>query len=387
MLVQDPPLPGTATIAVPPVTPVSLGQLFAKNALIGGIRPDVFDQIFPLIQAVTLGPDEVIFAENDPGDSLYLIAQGSVKISKRGRGGQQETLAHLMEQDFFGEMALVDSGRRSAQASAIGQTVLGRIDHEGWDRLLHLAPHEVLSNFIRAITRRLRHNNQHFIEEVMRSERLSLLGTTMSCVVHDMNNPINTILNACHVIQKNIHDELTDQMSEFIRDAVERMQMMTREIVDFSRGETELKLQSVAINNLLRSLEPEFAKCRPFIDVKVEVLYDGTIQADRHRLIRVFSNLIRNAREAMKGKEGNSLRFVIKQVGPMLRFEFSDTGCGIPSDVLPSVFEPFVTHGKTGGTGLGLAVSKAVVEAHQGTISVQSSENGTSFQIDLPLRT
>jgi signal transduction histidine kinase len=79
------------------------------------------------------------------------------------------------------------------------------------------------------------------------------------------------------------------------------------------------------------------------------------------------------------------LRFVVKQVDANVRFEVSDTGCGIPNELLPRIFEPFVTHGKANGTGLGLAVSKAVVDAHKGTISVRSIDKGTSFQIDLPL--
>jgi signal transduction histidine kinase len=116
-----------------------------------------------------------------------------------------------------------------------------------------------------------------------------------------------------------------------------------------------------------------------------QLFYDGKILADRHRLIRVFGNLIRNAREAMKQKEGNALRFTVKQVDSSARFEVADTGCGIPGEFLPRVFEAFVTHGKTGGTGLGLAISKAVVEAHHGTIAVQSNESGTTFQVDLPL--
>lgn len=378
--------PVSPAIGIPPVAHVSPGALFAKNALLTGISPDVFDQIFFIIQTLTLNSGEVIFAENDPGDSLYLIAQGSVKISKRGRGGHQETLAHLMEQDFFGEMALVDGGKRSAQATAVGHTVLGRIDRKGWDLLLHLAPHEVLGNFTRTITKRLRQNNLHFIEEVMRSERLSLLGTTISSIVHDLNNPISTILGACHVIQTNTHDELTEQMSSLIRGSIERMAVMTSEIIDFSRGETQLKLKWFAISELLSNLEPDFARCRPNIDVRVEVLFQDKICADQYRLVRVFGNLIRNAREAMKNKGGNILQFTVKQVDSTVRFEVTDTGCGIPSDLLPRIFEPFVTYGKSGGTGLGLAISKAAIEAHQGTITVQSSERGTSFQVDLPLR-
>src|SRR6266567_9119135 len=151
------------------------GPSFRDNALLDGISDEIYVELADKITVIQCSPNEIIFEENDPGDSLYLIAEGSVKISKRGRAGQQETLAYLMECDFFGEMALVDTGKRSAQAAAVDQVVVGRIDRDGWDLLLHLAPQQVLANFTRLVTARLRHNNQHFIEEVMRSERLSLI--------------------------------------------------------------------------------------------------------------------------------------------------------------------------------------------------------------------
>jgi signal transduction histidine kinase len=359
--------------------------VFRDNNLLTGISPAAYEQIEPKIEVVRCAPREVIFEEDEPGDCLYLIAQGSVRISKKGRGGQQETLAFLMEQDFFGEMALIDRGQRSAQAAAVGHALLGRIDRQTWDLLLRVAPHEVLSNFTRSVIQRLRNNNQHFIEEMMRNERLSLLGTTISSIVHDMNNPIGCILGACAAIQSTVQDELTHQMARIIRESVTRMETMTRELIDFSRGKTELHLQFVQVADLVEGLQPDFAKCRPFIEVQTDVLYDGQLQVDRHRFLRVFSNLIRNAREAMKAQPGNQLRVSIKQVDSIVRFEISDTGCGIPSELLPRIFEPFVTHGKTNGTGLGLAISKAVVEAHHGSIAVSSSEKGTTFQIDLPL--
>jgi signal transduction histidine kinase len=372
----------------PPAHPASppVENSFLKNGLLLGIDAATYQQIEPKIEVIHFAPDQIIFREDDPGDSLYLILRGSVKISKRGRGGKQETLAHLGEHDFFGEMALVDSGKRSAQASADGYAVLGRIDQGSWNFLLHLVPREILSNFTRTVTKRLRQNNQHFIEEMMRSERLSLLGTTVSSIVHDLNNPINAILGACHVIQTSTQDELTAKMADLIRGAIERMAAMTGEIIDFSRGETELKLKWFAISEMMNSLAPDFAKCRPPIDVQLEILFEGKIYADQFRLVRVFSNLIRNAREAMTSEREHRLRFIVKQQDAVVRFEVTDTGCGIPADLLPRIFEPFVTYGKTGGTGLGLAISKAAIEAHQGTITVQSDENGTSFQIDLPLR-
>jgi signal transduction histidine kinase len=135
----------------------------------------------------------------------------------------------------------------------------------------------------------------------------------------------------------------------------------------------------------MHSLEPDFAKCRPRIDVRTEILYQGKLNIDRHRLLRVFANLIRNAREAMKEGEDHVVQLTVQRVDSCARFQLSDTGHGIPAELLSRIFEPFVTHGKSNGTGLGLAISKAVVEAHGGVITVVSSAKGTTFSVDLPL--
>ena len=386
-------MPTQNTIQVPEAASSNLGHLdptdrglFRKNQLLAGLSDEIYAQIADKIEVIRCNPNEIVFEENDPGDSLYLIAQGSVKISKKGRAGQQETLAYLMERDFFGEMALVDSGQRSAQAAAVDHVVVGRIDRPGWDLLLRLAPHRVLSNFTRSVTQRLRHNNQHFIEEVMRSERLSLIGSTISSIVHDMNNPISCILCACEVIRKSNPDDLVGEATDLVRGAVRNMENMTRELIDFSRGNTHLNPELFLVEDLVDAIEAEFSRYRPQIELRVELFYNGAIQADRHRLLRVFSNLIRNACEAMAKTEKKVLMFAVKRTDSGLCFEVSDTGCGIPAQLLPRIFEPFVTHGKSNGTGLGLAISKAVVEAHHGTISVNSSEQGTTFTIDLPVQ-
>jgi signal transduction histidine kinase len=362
------------------------GPSFRDNALLDGISDEIYAGLAPKITVIHSSPNEIIFEENDPGDSLYLIAEGSVKISKRGRAGQQETLAYLMGCDFFGEMALVDTGKRSAQAAAVDHVVVGRIDREGWDFLLQLAPQQVLANFTRSVTKRLRHNNQHFIDEVMRSERLSLIGSTISSIVHDMNNPISCILCACEVIRKSNPDDLVGEATDLIRGAVRNMENMTRELIDFSRGNTQLNPELFLVEDLVDAIEAEFSRYRPQIELRVELFYNGAIQADRHRLLRVFSNLIRNACEAMVKTEKKVLMFAVKRTATGLRFEVSDSGCGIPAQLLPRIFEPFVTHGKSNGTGLGLAITKAVVEAHHGTILVRSSEQGTTFTVDLPVQ-
>jgi signal transduction histidine kinase len=237
------------------------------------------------------------------------------------------------------------------------------------------------------VTKRLRQNNQNFIEQMMRNERLSLMGTTISSIVHDMNNPISCILGACDIIRSKNQDEVVAQMANLIREAVGKMDTMTRELIDFSRGKTRLTIRSISVGEFIHNLESDFVKCRPIVDVRIEALYDGPIHIDRHRLLRVFGNLIRNAREAMAETERKTLQFTVKRLDSKVRFELADTGCGISSNLLPKIFEPFMTHGKSNGTGLGLAVSKAVIDAHGGSISATSNEFGTTFQIDLPLET
>jgi signal transduction histidine kinase len=376
---------GSLPASVSPSSVDNQAAVFTKNALFTDLNREIFETISKRIEIRTLAPDEILFEENEPGDSLYLIAEGSIKISKRGRGGKQETLAYLPVNDYFGEMALVDGGKRSAQATAVGETIVGRVDHPTWDLLLHLAPQQILTNFTRSVTQRLRQNNQHFIEQMMRSERLSLIGTTISSIVHDMNNPIGTILCACGIIQMNTEDEGTRQMASHIREAIDRMAAMTRELVDYSRGETQLKLDLVNVENFVRQLEPDFSKCRAGCDVQLEVDFAGSLRIDRHRMLRVFGNLIKNAREAMKAGQENCLRFSVRKIGSDAQFEVSDTGHGIRSELLPKIFEPFVTDGKTHGTGLGLAIAKTVVDAHGGTITVESSPAGTTFRIILPI--
>lgn len=360
-------------------------RVFRANQLLGGMSDAAFERFSSEIVIVHFAPDELIFEEGSPGDCVYLIAAGSVKISKKGRGGQQETLTYLSEGDFFGEMALVDDGLRSAQASAHDDCILGRIDQSGWALLLQVAPNEVLGNFTRAITRRLRQNNQHFIEEVMRNERLSMLGATVSSIVHDMNNPLSSILAACELMLVRSVDPLVEQMARLISDSVHRMDLMTRELVEFSRGTTQLNVRPTSGSELLASLAHEFEECRAVnIEVKTDVLEDCEMHLDAPRMLRVFSNLLRNAREAMQ-TSGGEVRFRVECSGDVASFEVTDTGCGIAADVLPRVFEPFVTHGKAHGTGLGLAISKSIVDAHGGKIAVQSTENvGTTFSITIP---
>ena len=360
-------------------------HLFDSNRLFQGIPPEILDLAAKIPETESFDADEVIFCEGNPADCMYLIASGSVRISKRGRGGQQETLSFLGEGDFFGEMALYDPEPRSAQATAAQPTVLGRIRKSGFDQLLALAPGQISINLTKEIIKRLRSTNTHFIQEMMEAERLSLVGSMASTIIHDFKNPMSVILNAADMLAERTDDRQLTRVAGLIRRSVDRMLGMTQELLDFSRGTASLEMELVPISQLLEELDDQALHrlSSAGIEVQKQIEYDRDLMVDRSRFVRLLLNIIKNAAEAMPG--GGECRIEIAERGDHVVFRVSDTGCGIPDEILPRIFEPFVTHGKASGTGLGMAIAKAVVEAHRGRITVESTPGvGTSFEIAIP---
>ncbi len=360
-------------------------ETFSTNRLFDGIRPDLLREVAREVQIRELTEGEVIFREGDPGDSLYLIGEGSVQISKLGRGGNQETLAFIKSGNFFGEMALLDGEPRSAMATAAENTILGTVTEQTFQHILELAPNRLHMNFLRSVSERLRHVNSHFITEVMRTERLSLVGSMANTIIHDLKNPICIVRCCADLISTSTTDPRLRDLTSMLNKAVEGMLSMTQELLDYARGSTELKKESVSMWRLLDELNQQVLQLLPGQNVQFvkHVLYDGMVEVDVARFTRVLCNLIKNAREAMP--DGGILAFSSELAGNDVILRLSDTGCGIPAEIIPKLFEPFVTHGKSHGTGLGMAIAKSVIEAHQGTISVKSVQgNGTTVEIRLP---
>jgi CRP/FNR family cyclic AMP-dependent transcriptional regulator len=138
---------------------------FSANQLFEGIPPGVLQEVRYEMQIVSLEANEVLFREGDPGDSLYLVGEGSVKISQAGRDGQHDTLAVMTAGTFFGEMALLDGEPRSATAVATEPTLLAAVNHATFHHILELAPSRLHMNFLHAVTQRLRAVSSRSIAE------------------------------------------------------------------------------------------------------------------------------------------------------------------------------------------------------------------------------
>lgn len=361
---------------------------FSSNRLFTGLEADKLKSVTDLIPITEFETDDVVFREEDEGgESLYLIGDGRVKITIKGRGGAQETLSHFAPGDFFGEMALIDPAPRSASAVVTEKAALGRVDRETFDQILRIAPGTISRNLMSVVVSRLRNANQHFMQELLRSERLSLIGSMASGIIHDFKNPMATILFATELLAKRSGDPQSEKVAQTVSRSIDRMVNMTQELLDFSRGQTsQLQIQETAAEKLLEELEEQ--GFRPMteegIEVKKEISADGPLRIDPDRLSRALLNIIKNAREAMSGA-GGSFTFRLSTAEKEILFELADTGPGMPEEVVAKLFEPFYTHGKKKGTGLGMAIALAAVEAHKGRIEVRSAPGeGTAFTIRLP---
>jgi signal transduction histidine kinase len=180
--------------------------------------------------------------------------------------------------------------------------------------------------------------------------------------------------------------EQRNHYAELILKQFDLMSAMTRELLQFARGESQLLVRKVYLQKWLpevkAQLEREFAGKK--IELVVEDRYKGAAFFDENKMFRLIHNLARNAAQAMEA--GGTFSITLDTDGPEMTMTFADTGSGIPEAMQGRVFEAFATAGKRDGTGLGLAIVKKIVDEHQGRVSYESKAGaGTTFRVALPL--
>jgi signal transduction histidine kinase len=225
--------------------------------------------------------------------------------------------------------------------------------------------------------------------ELLQKERLSVVGQMASSIVHDFRSPMTIVLIGLETVRtnKNLSEERRNEIYEQVKKAIAKMQQMTQELLDFSKGEIRLTVQECDVpsfvDSIVKSVQENLG--RKHIHLSLVREYHGIAKFDKERIERVLLNIINNAEDAME--EGGEITFRTYQDDSRLVFSVSDTGKGIPEEIRDKVFEPFVTSGKKRGTGLGLAIVKKIVEQHGGDISFTTQVDvGTTFTVKIPLQ-
>jgi len=252
------------------------------------------------------------------------------------------------------------------------------LDAHGNDELA-----EATASFIR-----MRDDLQQAQRKLLESERLATIGRMASSISHDLRHQLTSVVaNSEFLSEPDLDQEQSEELYQEIRDAVGRMTDLIDSLLEFSKGRDTLSLSYMSVEDTMQHAIRSVLKHPSVQDVAINLSCRGRREGwfDSNKLERVFYNLILNACQAVIPGLGR-VDVKIQEQAQSLEIRISDNGAGIPEHLHQKIFEPFVSHAKEHGIGLGLTIGQMLLEQHGGTIKLESSSpGGTTFQVILPL--
>ncbi len=225
--------------------------------------------------------------------------------------------------------------------------------------------------------------------QLLQTEKLSAVGTMISGVAHELNNPLTAIIgNAQLLARRDVPEDIKNRLDIILKESI-RSSKIVGGLLAFAR-EHKPERNMISVNSILM----ESLKLREYdlrvSNISVPLSLSDEIPetyADPYQLQQVFINLINNARDALAGKEKGVLALRTYRKDDTLVVEFEDNGPGIPGELINKIFDPFFTTKEAGkGTGLGLSMAYGIIKEHGGTISAESKPGkGATFVVTIPV--
>ncbi|NEY73603.1 GHKL domain-containing protein [Bacillus mesophilus] len=222
---------------------------------------------------------------------------------------------------------------------------------------------------------------------VKESEKQALAGRIAAGIAHEIRNPLTTVRGYLQFIKGGLSPDISELIHSLLIPELDRANKIISDFLTIAKP-SETKAEMVNFNEFIKNQLGPLLKSEAFLH-NVEVIFDCSPDVDDElvsinssEMLQIFINLFRNAVDA-KSERPMKIKLKTKVDQQRLQIVFSDNGNGIPANQLEHIFDPFFTT-KDEGTGLGLSLSRKMVENHGGSISVRSSEKGTSFYIQLP---
>jgi len=334
-------------------------------------------------------------------DSLYdpvIVTDGEGRVTKLNPAAEE---IFGSENENAG-MHVGEVARDVRIASAVAEALASQrpVAGEGTSAVLPLAVSGSERAF-RLRTTPMRDNDHQLLGAVTLLEDIThlreidrLKSEFIATASHELRTPLTSVQMGVYLLLERAAGELTDKQVEVLsacRDDCERLDKLMRDLLDLSRietGESKPTLEPLRTKDLINGATEEL---RPQVeskglDFKVEATGDlPAVNVDRSQVERVLANLVVNA---IRYTRQGEIKVSAEQRGNSVAVSVSDTGSGIPPEYLPHIFDKFVQvpGAATGGAGLGLAISRLIVEAHGGQISVQSDPSkGSTFTFTLPV--
>lgn len=326
--------------------------------------------------------------------SEYVDSDESVLYQMRGNGQYEEIarIGVLNHEPLFMEILEDNPKELPATVSYIKGVLVCKMDHfcvltvpkagDNYQQenvyLLQL----FVQNAVQAI------KNAELTDRLLQSEKLSAVGQAISMVMHDIRGPIGQIQNLLDFVKEDENlsedgDELIDMMKESSLNAMD----IVHDVLDFIRNGS-LDKEEINLKDFLQRTHKHFKHHYENTEVQIDIKCEEnlTLLIDSRKVKRIITNLVNNAVEAMQQKKtvDPKIGITTQKSDSTIEIRIADNGPGIPEQIREKLFEPFVTHGKPKGSGLGLAIVKQFMDAHEGSIEVQSSSEGTTFSLHFP---
>ncbi|NOZ69406.1 MAG: hypothetical protein GXP46_09230 [Deferribacteres bacterium] len=268
--------------------------------------------------------------------------------------------------------------RRLALLLALGGKLSGRVFTDEDINLLNTISHQT------AIALK----NARLYRDRLHTEKLASIGMMSATFAHEIRNPLTSLKTFAQLMPEKYNDaEFRDKFSRIVLGEIERIDGLIEDLLNFSTDRASPDASRFDIADLLDE-SIDYVKHRLEFenkDILVEKKYSAcgiTLKGDAEKLRHVFINIINNGCQAMDGQ--GILKVELRSGKNRVDIAVTDTGRGIPVENIDSIFDPFVTT-KDMGMGLGLAISKKIVEDHGGRIKVKSAlSKGTTFTVSLP---
>jgi signal transduction histidine kinase len=235
---------------------------------------------------------------------------------------------------------------------------------------------------------RMRRNLQKTHRELLDAERLATIGRMASSISHDLRHSLAAVMaNAEFLCESNLTPGQREDLYAEIRIAVDQMTDLIESLLEFSRTRESLRPSygdvRSAVDRAVQGVKahPEFQR------IRIRITGEGSTEGwfDFKKLERALLNLLLNACEMVPAESGK-IEIGLRRKGENLEIRIEDNGPGIAEAVRDRLFEPFVSHGKENGTGMGLTVVQKILQDHGGDVAVeQTSASGTTFRINIPL--
>ncbi|HSA99566.1 MAG TPA: ATP-binding protein, partial [Anaerolineales bacterium] len=368
-----------------------------------GIKPDEIEELIANSQVLSYQPGSILCHEDQVEDRFYMILEGEVEVAKTINRSESRLLKTLGPGDFFGEMALIHNAPRAATVTAKTPLTTLELDKASFDRVLHKSTSVALA-MVSEISNRLRQNDQMAVDDLrLRASELAeayqrlaeqelARREFLTSIAHELRTPLMVASGYLQMLQKDLMqgDQLKAGIETITRN-VQQIVSLVNDILFLQEMDLVLpEFQPVDMNEVAQTVTETYAATAKEHGVTLRLLSNPNVHpvsGDAKSLERALMALVDNAIKF--SPQGGSVIISLRGKGEHVLVAVEDEGIGIAKENLPRIFDRFYHLEKSGdtlfgGIGLGLAITRQVIEQHQGSLDVNSTPGkGSRFTLML----